>query len=131
MHWFSPRLSIMVKTYIKDATMSRPREMLYTKAQLLLILAGWECVEPLPKKGYKLYVCFAGQEIDLAEVEQTTLKSDSGERLWRVTTSSRAGREFDAVVQEAHVLTYRAYRMDEYRRANLARHHALMVSANA
>lgn len=111
--------------------MCRPHEMLYTKAQLLLILTGWECVEPLPKKGYKLYVCFAGQEIDLAEVEQTTLKSDSGERLWRVTTSSRAGRDFSAVVQESHVLSYRAKLVDEYRRANLARHQALMASANA
>ena len=111
--------------------MSRPREMLYTKPQLLLILTGWECTEPLPRKGYKLYVCFAGQEIDLAEVEQTSLKSDSGDRLWRVTTSSRAGREFDAVVQESHVLAFRAYRADEYRRANLARHRALLDSVAA
>lgn len=111
--------------------MCRPREMLYTKAQLLLILSGWGCVEPLPQKGFTLYVCFAGQEVELAEVEQTTLKSDSGERLWRVTTSSRAGREFDAVVQESHVLVFRAHRFDQYRRDNLARHHALMALAAA
>ena len=42
--------------------MSRHREMLYTKAQLQLILSGWECTEPLPRKGFKLFVCFAGQE---------------------------------------------------------------------
>lgn len=111
--------------------MSRPRDMLYTKAQLLMILSGWECAAPLPRKGFKLYVCFAGQEIDLAEVEQTTLKSDSGERLWRVTTSSRAGREFDAVVQEAHVLAYRTYRVDQHRREMLARHHALLETVAA
>ena len=111
--------------------MSRHREMLYTKAQLQLILSGWECTEPLPRKGFKLFVCFAGQEIDLAEVEQTSLKIDSGDRLWRVTTSSRAGREFDAVVQESHVLAYRVHCVEEYRRANLARHHALLATVAA
>jgi hypothetical protein len=105
--------------------------MLYTKTQLQLILSGWQCTEPLPRKGYKLLVCFAGQEIDLAEVEQTTLKSDSGDRLWRVTTSSRAGREFNAVVQESHVLAYRMHCVDQHRRELLARHIALLETVAA
>lgn len=111
--------------------MCRPREMLYTKAQLLLILSGWECTEPLPRKGFVVYVCFAGQEIDLAEVEKTMLKSDSGEGLWRVTISSRAGRDFDAAVQESHVMAYRMYLIEECRRQNLVRHEAVQMSSRA
>ncbi len=109
--------------------MSRPHPMLYTKRQLELVMAGWGCTEPVPKAGQNLYVCFAGQFIDLAVVEKTTLKSDCKELLWRVTTSSRAGREFDALVQEAHVVAYRIDRSDQHRRDCLARYNAMQASA--
>ena len=103
--------------------MSRTRATLYTKVQVGNMLSAWKCTEPIPGKGTKLIVCFPpGHDWDLVEVEITTLKSDSAERLWRVTTSSRAGREFDAVVQESHVLAYRMQCAEEYRRANLARY---------
>lgn len=103
--------------------MCRPRATLYTKAQVAYLMDAWKCTEPIPGKGKKLVVCFPPSfECDLVEVEATPLKSDSGERLWRVTSSSRAGREFDAVVQESHVQAYRMHRAEEHRRANLARH---------
>ena len=105
--------------------MSRPHPMLYTKRQMQLILERWGCTEPLPNAGMLLYVCFAGQFIDLAVVEKTTLKSDCGEILWRATTSSRAGREFDATVQEAHVVAYRNDRIVKRREENLARYSAM------
>ena len=50
--------------------MSRPHSTLYTKRQMEMILANWECSEPVPKAGMQLYVCFAGQFIDLAVVEK-------------------------------------------------------------
>ena len=107
--------------------MSRPQSTLYTKRQMELLLARWECSEPVPKAGLLLYVCFAGQFIDLAAVEKTSLKSDSKEPLWRVTTSSRAGREFDALVQEAHVVAYRIDRAEQHRRDRLARYNAMQA----
>ena len=109
--------------------MSRPHPMLYTRRQLELVMAGWGCTEPVPKAGQQLYVCFSGQFIDLAAVEKTTLKSDSKELLWRVTTSSRAGREFDALVQEAHVVAYRIDRAEQHRRDRLARYNAMQAFA--
>ena len=35
--------------------MSRPQSTLYTKRQLEMILARWECSEPVPKAGMLLY----------------------------------------------------------------------------
>lgn len=113
--------------------MCRPQAMLYTKSQLLLILNGWGCTEPLPPPGKKLLVCFPRSlmdwEIDLAEVETTSLKSDSGERLWRVVTSSSIGREIESTVQEAHVLAYRTAEIELHRSRNLARHEAFQIHA--
>ena len=109
--------------------MSRPHPMLYTRRQLELVMTGWGCSEPVPKAGQQLYVCFADQFIDLAVVEKTTLKSDSKELLWRVTTSSRAGREFDALVQEAHVVAYRIDRAEQHRRDRLALYNAMHALA--
>lgn len=103
--------------------MCRPHATLYTKAQVAYLMAAWACTEPIPGKGKKLVVCFPPSfECDLVEVEATPLKSDNGERLWRVTSSSSAGQEFDAVVQESHVLAYRVHCAEEYRRTNLARY---------
>ena len=105
--------------------MSRPHPMLYTRRQLELVMAGWGCTEPVPKVGQHLYVCFAGQIIDLAAVGKTTLKRDSKAPHWRGTTSARAGRGFDALVQEAHVVAYRIERAEQHRRDCLARYNAL------
>ena len=109
--------------------MSRPHPMLYTKRQLELVMTGWGCSEPVPKAGQQLYVCFAGQFIDLAVVEKTALKSDRGETLWRATMSSRAGRDFDKNVQEAHVVAFRKDRIEKRRIENLARYHEVQAMA--
>lgn len=103
--------------------------MLYTKRQLELVMDGWGCKEPAPKAGLQLYICFAGQFIDLAVVEKTTLKSDSGQPLWRMTTSSRAGLQFDAAAQEAHVVAFRNDRIVQRRIENLARYNAMQALA--
>lgn len=109
--------------------------MLYTKSQLLLILGRWEVTEPLPPKGKKLFVAFPNSmkdfEVDLAVVEKTNLKTDSGQGLWRVTNSSRAGREFDSVVQESHVVTYLAHLIEQFRCENQARYDAFITSHKA
>ena len=89
----------------------RPCEILLTKSQVKLMFSGWECKEPVPPKGETVYVCFPGRapmDVDLAQVSITDKKSDRGERLWSLVQSSFAGRQFDADVQEAHVLAYRA-----------------------
>lgn len=88
----------------------RPREMLVTKSQVLVFFQGWGCTEPIPGKGKKVLVAFPcrqAHEVDLAEVALSDKKSDRGERLWSLLQSSRAGRQFEADVQEAHVLAYR------------------------
>ena len=108
--------------------MCRPRPTLYTKKQLLVILQGWECTEPFPPKGHKLLICWPSMpdiEVDVAEVEKTDVKSPYNERLWRVTMSSRAGREFEEAVMESHVVRYRQVLMERQRRANLVRRHRL------
>ena len=110
--------------------MSRPLATLYTKRQLLQLLAAWGTDAVLPPKGKKLLVCFPfsldGLEIDLAEVESTPLKSDEGLKLWRVTMSSRAGRVFDDCVQESHVVAYRLDRFERQRQINLSRYQQLL-----
>ena len=109
--------------------MSRPHPMLYTKRQLELVMTGWGCSEPVPKAGQQLYVCFAGQFIDLAVVEKTSLKSDRGETLWRATMSSRARRDFEKTVQEAHVVAFRNDRIEKRRIENLARYYEVQAMA--
>ena len=109
--------------------MSRPQSTLYTKRQMELILANWGCTEPVPKAGLLLYVCFAGQFIDLSVIEKTSLKSDRGETLWRATMSSRAGRDFDKTVQEAHVVAFRSDRIEKRRIENLARYYEVQAMA--
>ena len=109
--------------------MCRPRQTLYTKHQLLQILSGWECTEPLPQKGKKLLVCWPSMpemEVDVAEVEKTDLKSSYNDRLWLVTMSSRAGREFEGSVQEAHVVSYRHHLFEQRRQQNLAKHQSVI-----
>jgi len=78
--------------------MCKPIATLYTKAQLQNLLHAWECKEPLPTKKQTLYVTWAhlGWNVDLAVCEWTDLKSDVGERLYRVTMSSKNGRNLVA-----------------------------------
>ena len=110
--------------------MSRPLATLYTKRQLLHLLSAWGADAVLPPKGKKLLVCFPFSldelEADLAEVESTSLKSDEGLQLWRVTMSSRAGRVFEDCVQESHVVAYRLDRVEQQRLINLSRHQQLL-----
>jgi hypothetical protein len=83
--------------------------MLVTKAQLQMFFSGWGCTEPVPPKGKKVLVAFPGRgdlDVDLAEAYWTDRKSDSGDRLYGIVQSSRAGREFERTVQEAHVVEW-------------------------
>lgn len=113
--------------------MTRPRAMLYTKRQLLHLMGVWGTDAALPPKGKKLLVCFPTSldelEDDLAEVESTPLKSDAGLKLWRVTTSSRAGRAFEDCVQESHVVAYRLERVERQPQINLSRNQQLLQQA--
>lgn len=104
--------------------MSRAHSTLYTARQLQGLLRAWESTEPIPKKGLKLVITWPGKEdleVDLAEVEATPLKGTYGDKLYRATLSSRAGRAFDAMTQEAHVLAFARHRAEERRIQNLAR----------
>lgn len=91
--------------------MSRPRITLYTKSQIERLFRNWQCTETIPGKGKKVVICFAGQDIDLIEVEWTDKKSDAGERLWAVTCSSAWGREIQRLICESHVLVWREFVM--------------------
>lgn len=104
--------------------MCRPSGMLRTRKQVELYFRGCGCTELIPPKGKKVYICFAGQLIDLAEVEWTDLKNDVGERLWRITVSSKEGRDFSETVCESHVVAYYHHLAEQQRAAKLARYHA-------
>lgn len=101
--------------------MSRPQATLYTKDQTEMLFRNWQCTEPLPGKGKKVVIGFAGHFIDLAEVEWTDLKSDTGQRLWRITMSSQYGRDIERTICEGHVRLYKEHLMEMRRRANLER----------
>ncbi len=101
--------------------MCRTHSNLYTPQQVQNLLVTWQCTQPLPKKGTKLIVAWPGKpvmEADLAEIEATLLKGTYGDKLFKVTFSSKAGRAFDAQVQDSHVHAYVTYQ-DEQRRAHL------------
>lgn len=109
--------------------MCRTHSMLDTKSQLQGLFDRWECTEPIPKKGEKVLIawpCKDELEVDIAEAEWTDLKGTYGDRLYRVTYSSRAGRAFDAAVQESHVHVFYLYLAEQRRLQNLARHAALL-----
>ena len=104
--------------------MSRAHSTLYTARQLQGLLRAWECTAPIPNKGQKLVIAWPGkddQEVDLVEVEATTLKGTYADKLYRATLSSRSGRAFDSMTQEAHVLAFARHRAEERRIQNLAR----------
>ncbi len=106
----------------------RARIEYYTKRQVELFLTSWDCADAqIPgKSGGSLLIGFPTSAsdalaVDLVEIKWTNRTSDSKERLWAVTMSSPAGRQFDESVQEAHVLAHlqnafegsRKARMDE------------------
>lgn len=103
-----------------------------TRKQVELVLQGRVEKDLLPtRKGNRLLICHAytGEpyQVDLEEIELTSFKSDSGERLWRLTQSSRDGRDFDASVQEAHVVAYLNKVAEDLRQENLQRHSELLA----
>lgn len=105
--------------------MSRAHSSLYTRQQLQGLFKAWECTEPIPKQGQKVIIswpCKGDMEADVAEVEATTLKGTYGDKLFRATLSSKAGREFDSSAQEAHVLAFAMHCADQRRRLNMARY---------
>jgi hypothetical protein len=67
--------------------MCRPRQTLYTKQQLLQILTGWECTEPLPQKGKKLLVCWPS----MPEMEVDPVRVESSKNAFRKHTLSATG----------------------------------------
>jgi hypothetical protein len=87
--------------------MCRPHTTLYTKTQTEMLFRSWQCTEPIPGKGKKVCIGFAGQEIDLIEVAWTDRRSDYGDRLYAVTASSAWGRVLEQTICEAHVLLWR------------------------
>jgi len=107
--------------------MCRTHHNLYTRDQLEAAFHEWQCTEPAPRKGQRVTVAWpakAALEVDLVEVEATPLKGTYGDKLFRVTMSSRAGRAFDESVQEAHVIAFLWHRAEQRRLANLARYRA-------
>lgn len=64
---------------------------LVTKQQLQNILAAWDVAPPreVPKKGSKMVICWPkGTVPEAATVEWTNLKSEYGERLYRIEMGS-------------------------------------------
>lgn len=110
--------------------MSRPQSTLYTTDQLEMLFRNWGCTEPLPGKGKMVVIGFVGHIIDLIEVERTDLKSDAGKKLWRVTMSSKEGREIERTICESHVLSYKERQREIRRRAKLEHHHYIVNMMN-
>lgn len=109
--------------------MSRTTHCLYTQSQLLHLFIAWKCTEPLPKRGQQVIIAWPGKaefEADIATAELTSIKGTYGDRLYRVTMSSRAGRAFDESVQEAHVLAFAGHLAEQRRAQNLARNAAFL-----
>ena len=67
-------------------------ECLYTRDQLQHIMSGWECTEPIPKKGQQVLVCWPKPvEPNTAVITMTDRKSDYGKRLYKV----RMGMDYE------------------------------------
>lgn len=108
--------------------MSRTHCNLYTKRQIQALFQSWQCSEPIPKKGRKVLIAWAGKsdvDVDLIEIEPTPLIGTYGDKLFKATFSSRAGRQFEQVVQEAHVIAFRMHLAAARRQENLARNKAV------
>jgi hypothetical protein len=104
--------------------MCRTHHNLYTQCQLQALFQSWNCSEPIPKKGKSVVIAWPRKsdiDVDLIEVEPTRLLGTYGDKLFRVTYSSRAGRIFGRVVQEAHVAAFRMQQAAVRRQVNLAR----------
>lgn len=54
----------------------------YTKEQAQGLLIGWDCREPLPRKGFKIIIALANRE--LIEVSRHTQPSTYGKPLYKV-----------------------------------------------
>lgn len=108
--------------------MCRTHSHLYTEKQLRGLMQSWQCGEPVPPKGQKVIVCWGGMseiDVDMVEVELFPKRGTYGDRLYKATYSSRAGRAFDQSVQESHVVAFIKHQAEQRRQANLERHAAL------
>lgn len=108
--------------------MCRTHFNLYTTGQTENLLVLWGCGEPLPKKDQKVVIAFPAKgplDVDVIEIEPTTLKGTYGDRLFKVTMSSSAGRAFDQRVQDGHVLAFMNHWAEHRRKQNLERNQAL------
>ena len=57
----------------------------YTKDQLQIIMDGWGCIEPIPKKNARLIVCWPKPQVpDTAVITYSDKKSPDGKRLYLV-----------------------------------------------
>ena len=104
--------------------MSRAYSNLYTKNQLRILLDNWQCSEPIPCKGKEVMIVWpgkAGFEIDMAVVEWTDLKGTYGDRLYKTTMSSKAGRLIDESIQESHVIAFFFFQSEKRRKATMER----------
>lgn len=107
--------------------MCRTHSNLYTEKQLRGLMQSWQCGEPVPPKGQKVIVCWGGTsdlDVDLVEVELFPKRGTYGDRLYKATFSSRAGRAFASTVQEAHVVAFVQFTTEQQRQARLARNAA-------
>ena len=89
--------------------MCRTHHNVHAKAQIGQLFQSWQCGEPLPRKGQKVLIAFAGKTdlaSDLIEVELTQMTGTYDGRLYKATMSSRAGRAFDLSVQQSHVVVF-------------------------
>lgn len=105
--------------------MCRMHYNLYTKSQLQVLFQAWQCSEPIPGKGKKVVIAFAGRtdfDVDLIEVELTGLKGTYGDRLYRVGMSSLAGRAIDMTIQESHVVALKLHLAELRRLCNIEKY---------
>jgi hypothetical protein len=113
--------------------MCRTHHNLYTLSQLERLFDGWQCTEAAPRMGQRVLVAFPSRqalEVDLIEVERSPHRGTYGDKLFKVTMSSRAGRAFDECVQEAHVRAFLWHRAEQRRIANLAAGAALSLACH-
>lgn len=109
----------------------KPRTTLHTKLQVLELFKAWGCAEPVPKKGKQVLVCWPGKaplEADLAEIRHTELRSSYGDRLFEVRLSSKAEREFEETVQDAHVDAYADVQAQQLRLQRIAKYNEVTAS---
>lgn len=110
--------------------MCRPHQTLYTGRQLVLLFDAWQCRELLPRKSQNVLIAWAGKtgfDVDMAVAEWTDIKGTYGDRMYRVTQSSKAGRALEESDQAAHVAAFRKDQAALRRKTNLEKLAALGV----